>query len=149
MKSKFIKFFFGFALFSTLLFVPSIQTLVLKNAISIFTPYKLVKVENLKLNIFPLKIQSNEVQICEKKTNNNISLSNIEIKFQNFKWNFVVNEIHYTTSANQEFVDMTGFTPEVLAKFLQQSFVSLKNISSIQIQKFLFGNQTIKVLLEQ
>lgn len=149
MKSKFIKLSFGFALFITLLFVPYVQTFVLKSTLSIFTPYKLVKVENLKLKFFPFNIKSNEIQIFEKKTNDNITLNNIEIEFQNSKWNFLINEMHYIAKANQEFVDMTGFTPEVLAKFLQQSFVNLKNISIVKIEKLLFGNHAIKISLEQ
>lgn len=149
MKSKFIKLSFIFALLITLLFVPFVQTFVLKSTLSIFIPYKLEKVENLEIKFFPFKIQSSEIQIFEKQTNNKITFNKIEINFRDSKWNFLINEMHYFSKENQEFVDMTAFTPEILAKFLQQSFVKLKNIFSVKIQKFLFSNYDIKVSLEQ
>ena len=149
MKRKFLKIFGVFFIISIVLAVPSVQEFVLKKTLSLFSSYKVESLQGINLSFFPLTLKIDSAQITAKKSQNNINLDKAEIKFTNSKWFLASEIVTYKSAETKELIDATSFTPEMLAKFLQQSFLVLKDIAVIKINKLRVDEEEAELTLEQ
>lgn len=149
MKRKFIKIFGVLFALSLLMALPSVHQFAFKKIVSVVSAYKVESLQGVHLKLFPFTLQVDSAQIAAKKSQTNINLSKAEIKFLGGKWFLASEIVTYQAAETKEIIDTTSFTPEVLAKFLQHSFATLKDIAVIKINKLRIDSQELAVTLEQ